>query len=140
MRIIGRWPFAEHVVLVCGAINLIDVSGVEMLNRLNDSLDQRGTKLHLAEVKSSVEAQLKRSKLFEELSGRMFSTTAQALMALEREATAVVNCQRERNQRTPRPHPRRTINHSECALLLRVSCDIPCFANLAIFFSWNKSQ
>ncbi len=88
LRTIGRWPAVRHLVLVCGAINLIDVSGVEMLARLNDSLNQRGIKLHLSDVKSAAEAQLKRSRLFAELTGRQFFTTAQAVTALEQETAA----------------------------------------------------
>ena len=84
LRVVGRWPSTEHVILVCNAINLVDVSGVEMLARLNDGLHQQGIKLHLSEVKSGVEAQLKRSRLLEELTGRLFFTTAQAVTALER--------------------------------------------------------
>ncbi len=87
LRIIDRRPGTERVILVCGGINVVDVSGVEMLARLNDSLDQQGIDLHLSDVKPSVEAQLKRSRLLEELTGRLFSTTAQAATALERETT-----------------------------------------------------
>ena len=84
-RIIGRLPATDHVVLVCSAINVIDVSGVEMLARLNDTLNQRGVKLHLSDVKTSVLDQLQRSRLPGELTGRVFFSTAEAMTRLESE-------------------------------------------------------
>ena len=53
-----------------------------MLARLNDNLKQMGVELHLSDVKWPVMAQLKRSKLPEELSGRIFFTTDEAMNAL----------------------------------------------------------
>ncbi len=82
-RIIGRRPATDQVLLVCSAINIIDVSGVEMLARLNDSLNQQGIKLHLSDVKSSLMEQLRRSRLLDELTGRLFFTTADAMTTLE---------------------------------------------------------
>lgn len=87
-RIVGRRPATDHVVLVCSAINVIDVSGVEMLARLNDTLNQEGIELHLANVKSSVLDQLQRSRLPGVLTGRVFFNTAEAMSYLESEVAA----------------------------------------------------
>ena len=87
-RIVSGQPATHHVVLVCSAINVIDVSGVEMLVRLNDTLNQQGIRLHLSDVKSSVLEQLQRSRLLGELSGRLFFSTADAMTTLESEAAA----------------------------------------------------
>ena len=81
-RLIGRRPGTHHVLVVCSAVNVIDVSGVEMLARLNDNLRQDGIRLHLSDVKWPVMAQLKRSKLPDELGGRIFFTTDEAMNAL----------------------------------------------------------
>ena len=81
-RLIARRHGTQHVLVVCSAVNIIDVSGVEMLARLNDNLKQMGVELHLSDVKWPVMAQLKRSKLPEELSGRIFFTTDEAMNAL----------------------------------------------------------
>ena len=81
-RLIARRPGTRHVLVVCSAVNIIDVSGVEMLARLNDNLGQKAVKLHLSDVKWPVMAQLKRSKLPDELSGRIFFTTDEAMNAL----------------------------------------------------------
>ena len=83
LRLLGRRPATDHVVLVCSAINVIDVSGVEMLARLNDSLHRQGIELHLSEVKHTVLKQLKRSRLMTELTGRLFFSTAEAMTLLE---------------------------------------------------------
>ena len=85
LRTIGLRPATDQVVLVCSAINVIDVSGVEMLARLNDTLQQQGIKLHLSDVKHSVLEQLERSRLMGELSGRLFFSTAEAMSTLESE-------------------------------------------------------
>lgn len=81
-RLIARRPGTHQVLVVCSAVNIIDVSGVEMLARLNDNLTQEGIKLHLSDVKWPVMAQLKRSKLPDELTGRIFFTTDEAMNAL----------------------------------------------------------
>ncbi len=83
LRIVARRPQTDHVVLVCSAINVIDVSGIEMLTRLNDSLQQQGIDLHLSDVKHSVLDQLERSRLMAELTGRLFFSTAEAMHSLE---------------------------------------------------------
>ena len=88
LRIIGGRPATDQVVLVCSAINVIDVSGVEMLARLNDTLNQQGIRLHLSDVKHSVLDQLERSRLMAELTGRLFFSTAEAMSTLENEAAA----------------------------------------------------
>ena len=85
LRIISRRPATDQVVLVCSAINVIDVSGVEMLARLNDTLNEQGIKLHLSDVKHSVLDQLERSRLMAELTGRLFFSTAEAMTRLESE-------------------------------------------------------
>lgn len=88
LRIVRDRPATRHVVLVCSAINVIDVSGVEMLARFSDTLDQRGIKLHLSDAKHSVLNQLQRSRLMAGLTGRLFFSTAEAMTQLETEVAA----------------------------------------------------
>ena len=81
-RVIRRRPATDHVVLVCSAVNIIDVSGIEMLVRLNDNLSERGIRLHLSDVKARVTAQLKDSQLLKELTGHVYFTTDEAMSKL----------------------------------------------------------
>ncbi len=90
-RVIRRRRGTTHVVVVCSAVNIIDVSGIEMLTRFNDNLRERGIKLHLSEVKGRVMAQLKDSHLLEELTGRIYFTTDEAMTKLADEAAPLVD-------------------------------------------------
>ena len=81
-QVIRRRPATDHVVLVCSAVNIIDVSGIEMLVRLNDNLNERGIKLHLSVVKGRVLARLKDSPLLEKLTGHVYFTTNEAMNKL----------------------------------------------------------
>jgi sulfate permease, SulP family len=80
--LIARQPQVRHVLLVCSAINFIDSSGLEMLERLNRQLERDGIRLHLAEVKGPVMDQLKLTDFATDLSGSIFFTTDQAMRDL----------------------------------------------------------
>ena len=85
-RVIRRRPETDHVLLVCSAVNIIDVSGVEMLARFNGNLKQVGVKLHLSDVKGRVMIQLNGTALLQKLSGQVFFTTDEAMRKLISEA------------------------------------------------------
>lgn len=72
----------RHVVLMCPAVNVIDASALESLEAINDQLRNAGVTLHLSEVKGPVMDSLSRSHLLRDLSGRVFLTQFDALMAL----------------------------------------------------------
>lgn len=61
-----------NVVLQCSAINSIDFSALETLERINEQLRDQGVLLHLAEVKGPVMDALERSSFFSHLSGEVF--------------------------------------------------------------------
>lgn len=76
-------PETKHVVLVGSAINHIDFNGLQTLNSLLSDLNTQGIQLHLAEFKNPVIAQLKRTKLLDDLApGKLFFTTSEALRSL----------------------------------------------------------
>ncbi len=62
----------EHVVLMCSAVNDIDMSALESLEAINTRLTDMGIKLHLSEVKGPVMDRLKRSHFLTDLSGEVF--------------------------------------------------------------------
>ena len=70
-RVVCDQPL-EHVVLMCSAVNEIDLSALETLEAINTRLSEMGIKLHLSEVKGPVMDRLKRSHFLEELSGQVF--------------------------------------------------------------------
>ena len=83
VKSVQRRAGTEHLLLVCSAVNMIDVTGVEMLVRLNRRLARSGVTLNLAEVKDSVLDPLESADVRDTLSGRVFFTTDQAMRALE---------------------------------------------------------
>jgi len=82
LKIVQRRPGTRHLLLVMSAVNMIDVSGLEMLYRLNGTLESMGIKLHLSEVKGPVMEQLEVTDFIMRLTGSVFFTTDQAMRDL----------------------------------------------------------
>jgi sulfate permease, SulP family len=82
LALLARQPQVRHLLIVCSAINFVDTSGLDMLERLNHQLERDGVRLHLAEVKGPVMDQLKLTELLDDLSGKLFFTTDQAMREL----------------------------------------------------------
>ncbi|MAM60316.1 sulfate permease [Maritimibacter sp. UBA3975] len=72
----------KHVVLMCPAVNVIDLSALESLEELNRRMDDMGIKLHLSEVKGPVMDRLQRTHFLDELTGQVFLSQYGAMMAL----------------------------------------------------------
>ena len=81
-------PGLRHVVLDCAAVNSIDASALETLEALNHRLSDGGVALHLAQVKGPVMDRLGRSPFPAALTGRVYLTQFDAMMALAPEVTA----------------------------------------------------
>lgn len=62
----------QHVILMCSAVNEIDLSALESLEAINRRLAELGIKLHLSEVKGPVMDALQRSSFLQELSGQVY--------------------------------------------------------------------
>lgn len=84
LKIVHRRPSTKHVLLVCSAINLVDISGLEMLERINQTFDRMGITLHLSDVKGPVMAQLEAARFIINLTGSVFFTTDQAMRDLSK--------------------------------------------------------
>ncbi|MEL6323158.1 MAG: sulfate permease [Pseudomonadota bacterium] len=84
-RLIGERPGLQHLVLMCPAVNYIDASGLESLERINLSLKEAGILLHLSEVKGPVTDRLKRTELLNDLTGNVFLSQFEAMRALDAE-------------------------------------------------------
>lgn len=77
-------PALEHVVLMCPAVNEIDVSALSSLKAINHQLADVGVTLHLSEVKGPVMDRLERSDFLEALTGEVFLSQYQAYRSLSR--------------------------------------------------------
>ncbi len=62
----------RHVILMCSAVNEIDLSALETLDSLVHRLRDMGVTLHLSEVKGPVMDRLRRSDFLTHLSGQVF--------------------------------------------------------------------
>lgn len=72
-------PQIEHVVLMCSAVNDIDLSALESLEAINERLMTANIKFHLSEVKGPVMDKLKRSHLLHNLTGEVFLSQIDAI-------------------------------------------------------------
>jgi SulP family sulfate permease len=72
----------RHVILMCPAVNFIDISALEALEALNHRLGDMGVKLHLSEVKGPVMDRLGRAHFLEALTGRVHLTQYDAFHTL----------------------------------------------------------
>ncbi len=77
-----------HVILMCPAVNAIDLSALEALEEINTRLKENKVALHLSEVKGPVMDTLQRSNFLTHLSGEIFLSHHSAVMALRAKETA----------------------------------------------------
>ena len=77
-----------HVILMCPAVNAIDLSALEALEEINTRLRENDVALHLSEVKGPVMDALERSDFLNHLSGEIFLSHHLAVMALSTRETA----------------------------------------------------
>ena len=72
----------RHVVLMCSAINEIDLSALESLEAINQRLTEMGVKLHLSEVKGPVMDRLKGEHLLDHMQGKIYLSHYDAMCDL----------------------------------------------------------
>jgi SulP family sulfate permease len=70
------------LVLMCSAVNEIDMSALESLEAINQRLSEMGVRLHLSEVKGPVMDKLKTTHLLSDLTGQVFLSQFAAWTAL----------------------------------------------------------
>jgi SulP family sulfate permease len=85
--LVSQDPAIRHLILMCTAINMIDASALQSLEKIVDRLADSNVKLHLSEVKGPIMDRLKQSSLLDNLSGQVFITQHQAIQALETKQT-----------------------------------------------------
>ncbi len=72
----------HHVILMCSAVNEIDMSALESLEAINTRLGTRDITFHLSEVKGPVMDRLKKTHFLNDLTGSVFLTQHCAMQAL----------------------------------------------------------
>jgi len=72
----------KHVVLMCSAVNEIDLSALESLEAINHRLEEMGISLHMSEVKGPVMDRLKKTHFLDELTGEVFLSQFEAVSKL----------------------------------------------------------
>ncbi len=80
-RVAGDTPI-KHVVLMCSAVNEVDLSALESLEAINERLDTIGVKLHLSEVKGPVMDRLRHEHFLSDMTGKVFMSQYDAFTAL----------------------------------------------------------
>ncbi|MCV2875302.1 sulfate permease [Rhodobacteraceae bacterium XHP0102] len=84
-RVVEDCPIKD-VVLMCSAVNEIDMSALETLEALNSRLGDMGVRLHMSEVKGPVTDRLKRTHFLEEMTGDLFLSQYDAWVKLSGKA------------------------------------------------------
>ena len=84
---LAKRPKLKHVILMCPAINAIDMSALESLEAINERLKAGGVAFHMSEVKGPVMDRLKRTDFFHHLTGKVFLSQHQAVMELTGKVT-----------------------------------------------------
>jgi len=79
---VARRDELRHVILMCPAVNEVDMSALESLEAINERLDALGVKFHLSEVKGPVMDRLQRTDFLEDLTGEVFLSQHQAMREL----------------------------------------------------------
>ncbi len=86
-ELLGQYPHAEHLVLMCPGVNLIDASALESLEAISARLHTAGVQLHLSEVKGPVMDRLRCTDFLEHFGGQVFISQYEALLALDSQTT-----------------------------------------------------
>jgi len=77
----------RHVILMCTAVNEIDISALEVLEYINKTLREQDIGFHLSEVKGPVMDCLETTTFLSELNGEVFLSQFQAVQTLLLEDT-----------------------------------------------------
>jgi SulP family sulfate permease len=83
---VAKQPELKHVILMCSAVNTIDMSALESLEAINARLALGGVTFHFSEVKGPVMDQLNATGFMELLSGQVFLSQHQAQSVLKSKA------------------------------------------------------
>ena len=69
----------QHLLMVCSSVNMIDATGLQMLNRLNSNLSQAGVNFHMCDIKGTLMPIVEAAHLQTTLSGEIFFSADRAM-------------------------------------------------------------
>lgn len=75
-------PKVQQIVLIFTSVSDIDMTAIEALEQLNQSLNSIGVTLHFAEIKGFLRDKLEKSDVFKHLSGQIFFDAEEAVTKL----------------------------------------------------------
>ena len=84
---VAKQPELQHVVLMCSAVNIIDMSALESLEAINVRLKATGVTFHFSEVKGPVMDRLNKTGFLDILSGEVFLSQHQAQLSLSAQSS-----------------------------------------------------
>jgi sulfate permease, SulP family len=82
-EVVAENPEMRHFILNCSAVNSVDASGLEGLKAVNQRLVDAGITFHLSEVKGPVMDGLKKTKLYQDMKGRIHFTHFDAVCSID---------------------------------------------------------
>jgi SulP family sulfate permease len=80
---VAKQPELQHVVLMCSAVNIIDMFALESPEAINERLEVTGVTFHFSEVKGPVMDRLNKTEFLDILSGEIFLSQHQAQSSLQ---------------------------------------------------------
>ena len=83
-NLVAQRPKLKHVILMCTAVNKIDLSALESLEKIANTLHVADIKLHLSEVKGPIMDKLAATDFFNHLSGNNYLSHNQAVEDLRK--------------------------------------------------------
>jgi|TARA_R110000772_G_scaffold268721_1_gene398020 SulP family sulfate permease len=86
--LLDQRPEVRHVILMCTAVNEIDLSALEALESINRQLAERDIVLHLSEVKGPVMDVLRHTHFLHDLTGKVFLSQHHAVQHVMAEEDA----------------------------------------------------
>ncbi|MEK9532052.1 MAG: sodium-independent anion transporter, partial [Alphaproteobacteria bacterium] len=88
---VAKQPELQHVVLMCSAVNMIDMSALESLEAINKRLKAASVTFHFSEVKGPVMDRLNKTGFLDILSGEVFLSHHQAQLSLRAQSSLQAN-------------------------------------------------
>ena len=80
---VADYPKVKHVILMCTAVNKIDMSTLETLLHINETLSGLNIKLHVSEIIGPVMDKLQRTDFLDKIAGNCYLSQNQAVEDLK---------------------------------------------------------